>query len=79
MAKTLTLHSKNRITYPLPAGRRLRNELAECVRNDISVWYLDGASIRDIVEHTGRSYGFVHRQLEASGVARRPRGGARLR
>jgi predicted transcriptional regulator len=37
--------------------------------------YEAGASIRELAESTGRSYGFVHRILSESGVTLRGRGG----
>ena len=37
--------------------------------------YDKGASIRALVEETGRSYGFIHRVLSESGVTLRGRGG----
>jgi hypothetical protein len=41
--------------------------------------YDGGASIRDLAEQTGRSYGFVHRILGESGAKLRGRGGATRR
>jgi predicted transcriptional regulator len=41
--------------------------------------YDGGASIRDLAEQTGRSYGFVHRILGESGATLRGRGGATRR
>jgi hypothetical protein len=38
--------------------------------------YDGGASIRDLAESTGRSYGFIHRMLVESGAPLRGRGGA---
>ncbi|MFR9792927.1 helix-turn-helix domain-containing protein [Streptomyces sp. MB22_4] len=40
--------------------------------------YAEGASIREIAEETGRSYGFVRKALFDAGVTLRGRGGARL-
>jgi transposase len=37
--------------------------------------YAVGDSVREIAEAIGRSYGFVHRLLEETGVTLRPRGG----
>ena len=37
--------------------------------------YDNGASIRQLAEDTGRSYGFVHRLLAEAGVTLRGRGG----
>ncbi|MGW5401538.1 helix-turn-helix domain-containing protein [Streptomyces sp. NPDC003952] len=42
-------------------------------------WYEDGASIRDLAELTGRSYGFLHRLLLESGAILRGRGGDNTR
>jgi len=39
--------------------------------------YESGSSIRELVTSSGRSYGFVHRLLQESGVVLRGRGGAR--
>lgn len=41
--------------------------------------YDGGASIRDLADQTGRSYGFVHRILSESGATLRGRGGATRR
>ncbi|MEV7116741.1 helix-turn-helix domain-containing protein [Streptomyces anulatus] len=32
-------------------------------------------SIRGLMEESGRSYGYIHRRLDAAGVTFRPRGG----
>jgi predicted transcriptional regulator len=37
--------------------------------------YDGGASIRELAESTGRSYGFIHRVLSESGATLRGRGG----
>jgi predicted transcriptional regulator len=37
--------------------------------------YDAGASIRELAESTGRSYGFIHRVLSESGATLRGRGG----
>jgi predicted transcriptional regulator len=37
--------------------------------------YDSGASIRELAESTGRSYGFIHRVLSESGATLRGRGG----
>lgn len=49
-----------------------RNKLA----TDLKRRYTSGASIRSLASETGRSYGFVHRMLNESGVQLRGRGGA---
>lgn len=43
---------------------------------DISLRYAAGASIRDLADYYGRSYGFVHRVVFDSGTPLRNRGGS---
>jgi hypothetical protein len=52
-----------------------RDKLGERLRQR----YENGASIRQLVDQTGRSYGFVHRVLLDAGATLRGRGGARPR
>lgn len=42
---------------------------------ELAARYHDGATIRDLRDDTGRSYGFIHRLLLEHGVVLRPRGG----
>lgn len=49
-----------------------RASLADTLRKE----YESGASVRGLAEASGRSYGFVHRLLQESGVGLRQRGGA---
>jgi predicted transcriptional regulator len=49
-----------------------RSKLADALKKR----YDKGASIRELAESHGRSYGFVHRVLSESGVKLRGRGGA---
>jgi predicted transcriptional regulator len=49
-----------------------RERLASTLRKN----YEKGASLRELAERTGRSYGFVHRMLTEAGVTLRARGGA---
>jgi hypothetical protein len=51
-----------------------RSKLAERLKRE----YEKGASIRDLIKETGRSYGFVHRLLVEEGVDLRARGGIPL-
>ncbi|MFI7048986.1 helix-turn-helix domain-containing protein [Streptosporangium sandarakinum] len=51
----------------------------EKLKEDLQRRYAAGESMRQLASSTGRSYGFVHRLLEESGVTRRPRGGKRGR
>lgn len=48
-----------------------RDKLAANMKN----LYEKGASIRQLAEATGRSYGFMHRLLSDTGVTLRGRGG----
>jgi predicted transcriptional regulator len=50
-------------------------ERADLARS-LEAQYRAGASIRELSESTGRSYGFIHRMLTDSGVPLRGRGGA---
>ena len=59
---------------------RVTGEAREQLARDVVARYEAGASIREIAEDVGRSYGFVHAMLTESGVQLRGRGGAtRLR
>ena len=60
----------------LGKGRRVSGSERDKLAADLTRKYTAGASIRDLAESTGRSYGFVHRLLSESGVALRGRGGA---
>ncbi|MEV0278568.1 helix-turn-helix domain-containing protein [Streptomyces sp. NPDC050610] len=65
---------------PVPPRKRLRGqqrkEVAEAV---VNAYDPGSASIRDIADATGRSYGWVHQVLKDQKVPLRPRGGARPR
>lgn len=39
--------------------------------------YAEGASIQELADEVGRSYGTVHKLLVGGGVTLRPRGGSR--
>lgn len=60
----------------LSKGSRITGAQREQLAGDLAKRYSAGASIRDLAEDTGRSYGFVHRILVDSGVRLRGRGGA---
>ncbi|MFN8156621.1 MAG: helix-turn-helix domain-containing protein [Candidatus Nanopelagicales bacterium] len=60
----------------LSKGRRVSGSERDKLAVDLKKKYAAGASIRDLAEQTGRSYGFVHRVLSESGVTLRGRGGA---
>jgi predicted transcriptional regulator len=58
----------------LGKGRRVQGGERDKLTQDLKKKY--GASIRELAESTGRSYGFVHRLLTESGITLRGRGGA---
>lgn len=60
----------------LGKGRRVTGAERDKLTADLKKKYSGGASIRQLAETTGRSYGFVHRVLSESGVTLRGRGGA---
>lgn len=55
---------------------RVTGEVRETLGRELREKYEAGASIRELAEQTGRSYGFVHRLLGESGANYRGRGGA---
>lgn len=64
-----TLEKGKRITDPAQRSKLM---------DDLKAKYERGATIRALAEATGRSYGWVHRLLEESGVTlRAPGGGVR--
>jgi autotransporter adhesin len=56
---------------PMTKPNKPRDQLLVELRNA----YEGGASIRNLVASTGRSYGAIHAMLRESGVAMRGRGG----
>ena len=63
----------------LPKGQRIVGEARDDLASDLVRRYEKGASIRELAESTGRSYGFVHRLLTDAGANLRGRGGATRR
>lgn len=59
----------------LKKGARITGSTRDKLAADLKKKYERGASIRQLAESTGRSYGFVHRVLGESGVTLRGRGG----
>ena len=57
-------------------GTRVTGGDRDKLAADLKKRYEKGESIRLLAESSGRSYGFVHRILNESGVALRGRGGA---
>jgi hypothetical protein len=60
-------------------GQRITGSEREKLSDRLVEQYLAGASIRQLAQQTGRSYGFVHRILVDAGVPLRGRGGANVR
>lgn len=60
-------------------GQRITGEDRAKLGGQLRERYLAGASIRELANDTGRSYGFVHRLLVDSGVELRRRGGANVK
>jgi hypothetical protein len=63
----------------LGKGRRVSGGERDKLTADLTKRYAAGASIRDLAEDTGRSYGFIHRILSEAQVPLRGRGGATRR
>jgi hypothetical protein len=59
----------------LPKGRRITGSARESLTSEVRKQYESGASIRQLAQETGRSYGFIHRLLVESDVTLRGRGG----
>lgn len=60
----------------LTKGRRITGDERGSLEETLRKQYESGASIRQLAEQTGRSYGFVHGVLVDSGAAMRGRGGS---
>lgn len=60
----------------LPKGQRIVGDARADLASDLVKRYEKGASVRELAEATGRSYGFVHRLLRDAGTTFRGRGGA---
>lgn len=59
----------------LKKGRRITGAERESLTDEVKAQYTNGASIRELANDTGRSYGFIHRLLVESGTQLRGRGG----
>lgn len=57
-------------------AERISGEARAALTEQVVAAYRDGASIRELADSTGRSYGLVHKLLAESGVEMRGRGGA---
>ncbi|MGW5644859.1 helix-turn-helix domain-containing protein [Saccharopolyspora sp. NPDC003752] len=60
----------------IKTGTRLKPAARERLAHVLRTKYEKGASIRQLCEESGRSYGIVHRMLAEAGVQFRPRGAA---
>lgn len=70
--------SRNQVPMDaLKKHARITGETRDKLGADLRKKYEKGASIRQLMEKTGRSYGFVHRVLNESGATLRGRGGNR--
>lgn len=58
------------------SGVRISSAERQTLSEDLTREYLAGASIRELAELSGKSYGFVHRLLCEAEVPLRGRGGA---
>ena len=61
---------------PLTKGRQITGPEREQIAARLRDRYVQGASIRDLMAQTGRSYGWTYRLLRESGAVLRGRGGA---
>jgi predicted transcriptional regulator len=59
----------------LKKGARITGSDRAKLANEITSQYRKGASIRQLAETHGRSYGFMHRMLSEAGATLRQRGG----
>ncbi|WP_406639210.1 helix-turn-helix domain-containing protein [Amycolatopsis sp. WGS_07] len=64
---------------PAKKGQRIVGDERQAMAAWLKHNYEKGASIRSLVDATGRSYGFVHQALTESGVCLRSRGGGHPR
>ncbi|MFG2614030.1 helix-turn-helix domain-containing protein [Streptomyces anulatus] len=55
--------------------KRVSPEAQTLIDAELKKRYDNGATIRGLMEESGKSYGYIHRRLDASGVTFRPRGG----
>ena len=59
----------------LKKGARITGSDRTKLATEIKSQYRKGASIRELAETHGRSYGFMHRMLSEAGAPLRQRGG----
>lgn len=62
---------------PIAKGKRVTGADREQLKATLRKKYEAGATVRQLHEETGRSFGAIQRLLLEAGVTMRPRGGAR--
>ena len=67
---------KDDLKSEIAKGKRVIGRERDKLAADLKRRYKGGASIRELSELYGRSYGFIHRVLTESGAKVRGRGGA---
>jgi len=72
----VTIAPEEAAVAEIKKGARITGVSREKLAAQVTKKYEGGASIRELAESTGRSYGFVHRLLRESGATMRGRGGA---
>ncbi len=70
------VHREEGVTETLKKGTRVTGADRSKLASELEKRYSAGESIRALAASTGRSYGFIHRILDESGVKLRSRGGA---
>jgi hypothetical protein len=60
----------------IPKGIRVTGDARTKLAAELVKRYEKGASVRGLADSIGRSYGFIHRILNESGVKLRSRGGS---
>lgn len=63
-------------TETLKKGARITGADRAKLADELTKRYVAGASIRELADETGRSFGFVHKILTENEVTLRSRGGA---
>lgn len=61
----------------VPKGKRVVGADREKLKAALRAKYEKGATVRQLHEQTGRSFGAIQKLLEEAGTTMRPRGGAR--
>lgn len=73
------------MTSPTPTAttvephKRLTPEQRSSLGLELKAKYESGATLRELSEQSGRSFGWIHKVLEENGTQMRPRGGNHAR